>query len=277
MDEAAREAFLDDLAQFPVVQSAPDVLPDETTIHQFTQHITGSKSPDAQLQKTIASSAPVSDTKVAARGTRPSLWIGLTGVIVAAVGLIVGLQSGTSSEADPPAPTTTATAPSSEAVSTAQDTPTMPSADAIVHAPSDAVPEKQTRPKRVVLDRPRPAWPSGYEVAWTGNAAAAGTISVALPTPRPAIHIPMNALWQADRNGQGLYVDTISARLRLGGNDIATPRNEAVRDDGRMRLKLPPLPMVARYQVDVTIRVADGTTSTLSLTYDAATGTLTTR
>ena len=267
--------LLDDLAQFPVIQSAPDIVPDEAAVARFTQHATGSDKLPIQLKKTIAS-APKATSKVEPSGKKNGLWLwaSLALLIAGGVGLAIGVQD-TADQTRSKARVTT-TAPQDAAASPAE-TAVSPDGGPDVTEPAPPTPLKKPAPKRLVLDRPRPAWPKGYEIAWTGKLKDGGTVSVAMTSPRPAIHLPINSLWQVDRGGQGLILNRIAGHVSLSGNTVGTPNNVSVRDDGRIALDLPPLPMVSSYLLKVEVTLAEGTTATLSFTYDAASGRLSPR
>jgi len=301
--------LLDDLAQFPVVQVAPDVVPDEAMITQFTQNITSPSLTGRQSSKTVANQ---SRGAVAPAATEVANTGGGRGWVMALVALLVlggggfatywfGFRDDGSAKKPAP-PTKTAktakaakgTAGKANATSDpapAGDRPSSRGRRGIATSPEPAT--KTTRPvgkpATTATDKPaikalslfmqaaRPALPAGYETVGTSNLADGRVLSVALPTPRPALHVPLKSLVQVDKGSRGLNLSSASVTLSLQGNALGTGKMAAARSDGRLQVAWPPLPMAASYQVTVAYVLADGTEGRLSMRYDASSGKLATQ
>lgn len=176
----------------------------------------------------------------------------------------------TSAEASPDTALTAATpdAPS-PAVDDAATAPSAP------REPSATEPDANPPPAATVaLGHARPPLEPGF----VSRTVRAGELSLAfgVPDPLPALYAGLPLRLALDRGDEPLRL----ARARIvvtleRGDAIGAVEGRGRPQDGRVALDLPALPLAARYRLDVSATLPDGTVHAFSAIYDAATGALT--
>lgn len=265
-------ALLDDLAVFPVVDAAPDVMPDPTQLERYAVLTPASLMAQTGVQQDAptgeASGSPPSlSDEPGLKQSRAGLVLALLAlVLVAAGGLFAWYYLSTRQATTPSTDAATATAAASP------DTPA-PEAS-IVEATPAVVAAEPPLPEptalAAALSGPRPALPAPFSEAWSAEEAGV-TVRVALPEPRPAAGAELPLLVTAERGSEVTRLAALT--LTVAGDDASRAR--ARDEDGRALIALPAAAGLAARHFVLTAILADGDYRRLALTYDPASGRLT--
>lgn|GEM_PF-986393 len=126
-------------------------------------------------------------------------------------------------------------------------------------------------PTGLLLDGPRPPLETGfmaYRVPVGGD-----ELTVAVAEPLPPLYQRLAVRLALDRDGQAIrLVDaTVAVKLASTSDAVGTSTGRG-RDDGRVAVDLPPLPVSARYTLVIDAQLGDGSTARWTLSYDASKG-----
>ncbi|TNF25670.1 MAG: hypothetical protein EP329_22705 [Deltaproteobacteria bacterium] len=160
-----------------------------------------------------------------------------------------------------PAPDTAPAVASDTAPAAEEDTSTAaPPADtASAAGPSATLPDA------------RPALEPGFTAYRI--ATGADVVTLAVVEPLPPLYRGVSVRLAADRDGKPLRLADASVQVALAKTGDAVGRIEARgREDGRVALDLPPLPVSSRYRLTVDAHLGDGSAARWTLDYDASTG-----
>lgn len=265
-------ALLDDLAVFPVVDAAPDVLPDPTQLERYAVMTPASLMAQTGVQQDAPTgeaggSPPSLSVEPALKRSRAGLVAALLAlVLVASAGLFAWYYlsdrqgSVPSTDAALPATATESPAASAPEVAPAQDVAPALAAEA-------ALPEPTALP--AALAGPRPALPPPFAEAWSADTSGV-TVRIAIPEPRPPAGAELPLLVTVERGSEV----TRLAALTLAVGDADESRVRARDDDGRGLIALPAVSGLAARRFVLTAVLADGDYRRLALTYDPASGRL---
>lgn len=95
-------------------------------------------------------------------------------------------------------------------------------------------------------------------------------VAVALPIDAPPLSRPMGIELAFEVAGVPMVASKARLTTRRGELVLATSDHTGRPEDGRVGLTLPPLPLPDRYELDVSLELADGARHELRLSYDAA-------
>lgn len=95
-------------------------------------------------------------------------------------------------------------------------------------------------------------------------------VAVALPTEAPPLSKPLSIEIAFEVAGVPMVAKQARLTTRRGDVVLATSDHIGRREDGRIGLTLPPLPLPDRYELDLDLELTDGTRHELRLSYDAA-------
>ncbi len=102
-------------------------------------------------------------------------------------------------------------------------------------------------------------------------------VSLGIPQTLPPLYQPLALRLTIDRAGAPLRLSEAAVRVAAlpSGDIVGRARGRGRSQDGRVALELPPLPMAARYRLEIVATLPDQTTLTTDVVYDAATGAVT--
>lgn len=299
--------LLEELARFPALQTRPDfVVPAAVGVDdtldgaQAAATLAARPSAAPPTGEPSRAAAPVEVTSTASAihtippdgaGDGPSPrprprwpWFALAAVALAGAGLGVWLLSAGPGDAAP-APSTSAPvaaltetdAGPAEAPADATPAPTAGETAPSATTPDAADPREQDTaqaPPSVTLGHARPPLEPGF----TSHAlrADALTLSVGIADPLPPLYAGLPLRLALDRGDEALRLARARVVVTLErGDAIGAVEGRGRPQDGRVAVDLPALPLAARYHLEVSATLADGTAHALSAIYDAATGALT--
>lgn len=271
--------LLDDLAQFPVVQTSPEIIPDQAMLMHFgslTPHV-GTPIVD-QSSKTVAgprskpaAAAPAPKGDSVGKGAGPGR-LALIAVLLMLLGgggfavYWFGIRGGPDTE------DVKGDVKSSEKAASESGGPE----NANPEGKAEPGPKKTGPPPPLVVAGKRPALAASYEVAGSIALANGRTLRVHLPKPRPALHVPLKSVLQVDESARGLRLASASVTVVYRGEVVGEITGGPPSPDGRVTVSWPPFPLSGRYEVTVNFTLVDGTRGRVAAVYDSADGTLTT-
>lgn len=266
-------ALLDDLAVFPVVDAAPDVMPDPTLRERYAGMTPASlMSPtgvpqDAPTGEAGGSPPSLSDEPELKRSRGALIAALLALVVVAAGGLFAWFYLSTREGSVPATDAAPVTATAAETVAEPEGKAPAVEAPPPVAAADTPLPEPTAL--AAALSGPRPALPAPFGEAWSADVSGV-TVRIALPEPRPAAGGELPLLVTAERGSEV----TRLAALTLAMGDGPESRARARDDDGRGLITLPAASGLSPRRFVLTAILADGDYRRLALTYDPASGRL---
>ncbi|MEZ4267258.1 MAG: serine/threonine-protein kinase [Myxococcota bacterium] len=265
-------ALLDDLAAFPVVDAAPDVMPDPTHLERAAVLTPAS----LMAQTGVQQDAPTGEATGSppSLSDEPSLKQSRAGLVIALLALVLVAGGGLFawyhlSQRGDDAPTTENAAAAQPAPTVGSPTtPALAEADPPAEAPPEIpLPEPIALP--AALAGPRPPLPAPFGEAWTADLSGV-TVQIALADPRPSADAELPLLITV---GRGSEVTRLAA-VTLAAGDADEARARGRDDDGRALIALPAAKGLAARPFVLTAVLADGDYRRLALSYDPASGRL---
>jgi serine/threonine protein kinase len=243
-------ALLDALGRFPTLQTTPDFIPPADLIDRYA---TVSK----RLPPEVA--PPTSKNADRPRSPRWGLFVLIFGLLAAfalGLALLLGERSPEITEHE------------------IAQIPDVTSTDKIPNFQSDIGNSARTDTSTgtSLLSGPRPPLEPGFVETVIPKGVIA--LGLALPTERFLLSspLPLRVSWTV--SDQPLIISSGRLELRLDGTFIG--RNEGLgrASDGRLLIDLPSRPIATTYDLELTLALPDGTTTTTRLRYDASAQTL---